>query len=339
MHKTEQGVLQQSKLMHSLIQILLLAIFFLPHTENAEASAEEVKLAHKNDIQKNHIVIIYSPESILQSNIAQALSEILINKRTDIVISTATPENKKPAVNKKTDMIVSIGLESIQSANKHNPKTDKLFIATDPGKFRPDINSNRKKTVLYMTQPYCRQIQFIKLLNNDWKTVGFFNSKTKPVATNRIQQCAKKHDLKTYTVNTTGDEHLTDDIKKLLNHSDILLALPDKYIYNRKTVKNILLTSYRYRKPLIAFSKNFVNAGALASIHSNTQQIAQSASALIDQYINLGHQFKNPVNYPEAYDISINKQVFRALDLAIPDLDILKQALAYLESDKPVELP
>ncbi|NOR41719.1 MAG: hypothetical protein GQ572_00165, partial [Gammaproteobacteria bacterium] len=135
-----------------------------------------------------------------------------------------------------------------------------------------------------------------------------------------------------------NNEYIKDDIKDVLNHSDVLLALPDKNIYNSKSVKNILLTSYRHRKPVIAFSRNFVEAGALAAIYSSTEQIAQSASDLVGQYFKSGQRFKQSVNYPLAFDISINRQVFRALDLSIPDIDKLKQTLKDSETDKSGKL-
>lgn len=185
-----------------------------------------------------------------------------------------------------------------------------------------------------MAQPYCRQVQFLKLLNRKWKTIGLLNSQEKPINTKIIRQCAKKHKLETYIVNTTIDEQLKEQIKDVLNHSDILLALPDNNIYNSKTVKNILLTSYRYRKPVIAFSRSFSDAGALASIYSSTEQISQSASKLVEHYFKTGQRFKKSVNYPQAFELSINSQVFRALDLSIPDLDELKQTLEHLTINK-----
>jgi putative ABC transport system substrate-binding protein len=107
----------------------------------------------------------------------------------------------------------------------------------------------------------------------------------------------------------------------------VLLALPDSSIYNSKTVKNILLTSYRQRKPIIAFSNNFVNAGALASINSSTEQIADSASKLIEQFFDSDMTFERSTNYPDEFDISINRQVFWALDLIIPDINKIKPSL------------
>jgi len=330
MNNIGQGVLQQSKLIHLLVHILLLLTFFLTPYVSAETLAEKTP-AHKKNSQKHHVFIIFSPGNTLHSSIIQKLSDNLSHKRSDVIISKVTAKEKIKTVDSNTDIIIGIGDAGIQSAEKHYPKTKKLFIATAPNKYRLVTNKNKNKNkndaILYMTQSYCRQIRFIKLLNRHWKTISILNSQENPINSEFIQQCANKYDIKIYTVNTTIEENLTINIKNALSHSDVLLALPDSNIYNSKTVKNILLTSYRHRKPVIAFSKNFVNAGALASIHSNTEQIAQSASKLIDQYFDSGTRFIRSINHPDAFDININRQVFRALDLSIPDMDKLKQSL------------
>ena len=337
MNKTEQGALLQIKLRHLLVHILILLIFCLTQPASAETLAAN-NAPHKKSTKKHHVFIIYSPDNILHSDIIQKLSENLKLKRSDLIISEVTPEEKIKTVNNKTDLIIGIGIEGMQSADNHYPKTKKLFISTDPNKYKLDTKKNKNDAILYMAQPYCRQIHFIKLLSKHWKTMGLLNSQEKPIDTKTINKCSKKYDLETYIVNSTDNDQLKDNINEVLNNSDILLALPDKNIYNSQSVKNILLTSYRHRKPVIAFSKNFADAGALASIYSSTEQIAQSASNLVGQYFKSGQRFKKSVNYPQAFDISINRQVFKALDLSIPDLDELKQTLEHSATDKSGKL-
>ena len=330
MNKTEQGVVYQSKLRHLLIHILLFFTFCSTQPASAETLTANTTQQEKNT-QKHHVFIIYSPDNALHSDIIQQLSENLKRKRSDLTISEVSPEEKIQTVNSKTDLIIGIGQAGMYSANEHYPKTKKLFISTDPNKYKLDKKKNKKDAILYMAQPYCRQIRFIKLINNKWKTIGLLNSREKPINTKTIQQCAKKYHLKTYFAKTITHEDLKSNINKVLNHSDIVLALPDKNIYNSQSVKNILLTSYRHRKPVIAFSENFVNAGALAAIFSSTEQISNSASDLVEQYFKSGQKFKKSVNYPQEFDININRQVFRALDLSIPDLDDLKHDLEHLK--------
>ena len=330
MNNSEQGVLYQSKLVSLLIHILL--TLFLIQPAYSETTSTDVP-SQKKQAPKRHVFVIYSPDNTLHANIIQKLSDNLNNKHPDIIISKVTPEEKIKPANNNINIIISIGSAGKESANKHYPKTNKLFISTDPEKFRLDKKTNKNDAILYMTQSYCRQLQFIKLINNKWKTISLLNSTSKPIDTNRIKQCASRYGIEIFTVSTSTESNRTNDIKNALNHSDALLALPDKSIYNINTVKNILLTSYRYRKPVIAFSKNFVNAGALASIHSNVEQIAQSTAQIIEQYFKLDKHFGRAINYPQLFDISFNRQVFRALDLPLPEDDSLKQTLLQATPD------
>jgi ABC-type uncharacterized transport system substrate-binding protein len=334
MNNTGQGILQLSKFKHWLMHILVLLTFCLTHTVIAETVATETP-THKKNTPDHHVFIIYSPDNILHSNIIQKLSEKLQLKRSDMVISTVTPEEQIKTVNNNTDIIIGIGSAGMKNADTHYPKTKKLFISTDPNKYRLDTNKNKYDAILYMTQSYCRQIQFIKKINKNWKKISILNSQKKPVNSAEIQTCANKLGIKIVTVNITDEDNLTNKIKTALSRSDVLLALPDSNIYNKKTVKNILLTSYRLRKPVIAFSKNFVDAGALAAIYSSTEQIAQSASTIIKQYFKSGEQFKKSINYPQAFNVSFNKQVFRALDLTMPDPEQIRQDLEYQETNNP----
>ncbi len=326
MNKTEQGVLQQSKLI-KLLHILYLITFCFSPTLYADTAFLKADQPNIKYTQHQHVALIYSADSTLQSEIAHKITQVFVNNNKKIHISEITSPVLNIVGDNKPDLIIAIGIDNIRTTNKYFNKTSKLLIASNPGEYTPVIKSEAKNTVLYMTQPYCRQIHFIKQINSQWKTFSYLSSQNNPVDDASIRKCADRYDMATYKVNTSQAEQLTNDLKNALSHSDLILALPDKTIYNSKTAKNILLTSYRNRKPVIAFSKSFVNAGALAAIHSNTEQIAQSVCLLIEQYYEMDLQFKKQVNYPQSFNISINRQVFRALDLPIPDVEELKQVL------------
>lgn len=338
MNKAEQGVLQRSKLAHLLIQYLLPVIFCLTTAITTAAATETAAaetVSNENKSRENHVFILYSKDNTLHSKIIQTLSDKLGEIRPDIVITILSPEEKITSIDNATDLIIGIGSAGMNNAEKNYPDSSKLFISTDPDKYRLNKNNRKNRAILYMAQSYCRQVQMIKLLNERWKVISLLKSQEKPVDSKRLQQCADKYGIKIYAVQTTAETNMSAAIKNALNHSDALLALPDKNVYNSKTVKNILLTSYRHRKPVIGFSQNFVSAGALASIHSSTEQIAQSASTIIEQYFKQGGQFHKSTHYPKQFDISINRQVFRALDLPLPEINKIKQKLQGQDSDLP----
>ena len=67
----------------------------------------------------------------------------------------------------------------------------------------------------------------------------------------------------------------------MLNDSDVLIALPDPIVFNLRTTRNILLSTYRKRVPVIGFSKSYVKAGALAAIYSTPEFIGKQTGEII----------------------------------------------------------
>ena len=334
MKKTKQGALLHSKVLISLVSLLLVILFCLAQNVSA-ATDPNVTEPDKNHAIDYNVHLIYLPESKLQSSIAQHIAAHLDQRHNNIHLKQLSPTDSNTAHNIEPDLVIAIGTHSIKYTDISYQKIDTLLIASNPTVYNLSKTSDNSNTVLYMSQPYCKQIQFIKEINRRWKTVSYLTSKEKPVDGDAMNKCAKQHAMTTHRVSTTQDGYLSSEIKDALANSDLILALPNKDIYNEKSIKNILLSSYRNRKPVIGFSKNFVNAGALASIYSNAEQIADSANQLVDQYYEQDKKFRENINYPKTFDISINKQVFRALNLRAPNLETLRQKLKQTVADKP----
>jgi len=322
MNSTEQGVVKKNKHTSLAVCLLLLLVCSLPSYGSASSGNNQLNTSHNNN-NTQHVFIVYSLENNQHKKISQGIADDLKHRQPNLIISHVSAQEKTKTIVSQYDLIVAIGNDGIDHANRTYPKIKKLLITANP-----KLNyTSENNAVLFMTQPYCRQMKFINALNDEWKIISILHSRDKPINQKAIQQCARRYGMQTYLVSLSADENIKIKIKHALNHSDVLLALPDGNIYNSSTVKNILLTSYRYRKPVIAFSKNFVNAGALAAIHSMTGQIAASASNLIQQYFDSGMHFNNVSNHPEKFSIDLNRQVFRALDITLPDTNTLKQSL------------
>ena len=334
MNIEEQGVLIQSKLISSLVHLFLLFILSSIFPVSADTPLS-INTADSKQVVRHHVYFLSSPDIDLHSKIMQKLSEDLSLQHAGITIENISLKNKFDSIDSRNGLVVAIGPAAIENAIDNYPHVSKLFISTDAESFKPDDGTDKNDAILYMTQSYCRQIHLIRLLNKNWKTISILNSQKKPIDRDSIQDCSNRYRINTYIVSTDVDEDLNQKIKHALHHSDVLLALPDSDIYNSKSVKNILLTSYRYRKPVIAFSRNFVNAGALAAIHSSSDHLALSTSELIRGFFDSGNRFQRSVNHPQAFDVSINKQVFRALDLALPDVRKITESIESDETGKP----
>lgn len=92
----------------------------------------------------------------------------------------------------------------------------------------------------------------------------------------------------------------------------------------------ILLTTYRAGLPLLAYSAATVDAGALAAVFSTPENIAQQlAEWLAQQNVSAINLPKSRV--PRYFDVALNKQVARSLNMSIPERETVLQRMREVE--------
>jgi len=103
------------------------------------------------------------------------------------------------------------------------------------------------------------------------------------------------------------------DINRALNtlpKKHALLALPDKYIYNRHSLKNIIISTYRSDRPIFGFSKNMVKGGAVMSLYSDVHDISKQTFEIIKT------PDRNKIRiYPKYTKLAVNKSVVRSMNV------------------------
>lgn len=63
---------------------------------------------------------------------------------------------------------------------------------------------------------------------------------------------------------------------------DALIATPETAIYNRSTLRTVLLTAYGYGKPVVGYSRAYVKAGALITAYSTPDQVFRHIAEMPD---------------------------------------------------------
>jgi len=267
-------------------------------------------------------IIIVSPAS---SNYSQSLVQnILTNLEATDIKADVFNIDQQVNISTNYNLIVSIGKETTSLSDIKDLSIPKLRVVSK-------IDSNKKtnrinETYLSMTQPVCKQFTLIRSLNSDWKTVSILLGKPNTPETKKLETCAAQYNLTLKTILISQYVNIIDALNSSLSNSDVLLALPDPSIYNAKTVKSILLTTYRHRIPVIGFSEGFVHAGALTAIHSSTEQLGKQITELIIKHYENEKTNKHHL-YPKYFDIAINKDVAKSLGITIPDRKVLIEKL------------
>jgi hypothetical protein len=100
-------------------------------------------------------------------------------------------------------------------------------------------------------------------------------------------------------------------LQTLFRNSDVLLGLDDPQLYNPKTAKNLLLSSYAQQLPLVGPNAGFVRAGSLASTYTDQADWLAVLDRLLDQPpANWPHSL-----YPDHFKVVGNPQVARSLGI------------------------
>ena len=186
------------------------------------------------------------------------------------------------------------------------------------------LGHERHPTVL-LDQPISRYLAFSKFaLQVD--SIGIMTE-------NRITLDREELDLLENLLLTTHqyevnlESKLLPTLRDLLEQDDALLMLPRQSLYNHDSLKGVLMTSYRSRKPVVSYSPAHVRSGALASIYSSPVDIGRHLSILMNHKLQEG-SIKGPdMQFARYYSIALNFSVASALGLALPSEKQLRKQL------------
>ena len=178
---------------------------------------------------------------------------------------------------------------------------------------------------IVLDQPLYRYLAFSKLLL-DLDSIGMLETESdEPVKAETRVLDELDFSLNRYRIN--AHNKLLPVLRRLLQQNDALLMLPHSKIYNRDTLKGVLLTSYRFRKPVISYSPAHVRAGALASIYSSPTDIGRHLALVVNHRLQQP-QANTPVyEYARFYSITTNSRVARALNLTLPPASEIRRQL------------
>jgi putative ABC transport system substrate-binding protein len=179
-------------------------------------------------------------------------------------------------------------------------------------------DGNRLASAIFIDQPFERQARLIRLAFPDARRIGVLLSVSQADLRGELEIAMHAQRLDLVHATLEKDEQLIPALESVLSEADLLLALPDPAVLNRNTAQSILLTSYRYRDPVLGYSRSLTRAGALLSLHSSPAEIGRQAAEWINSALR-GPVVRLPAPaYPAYFSISVNEQVAHSLGFVLP---------------------
>ena len=222
------------------------------------------------------------------------------------------------------ELVVAVGVSAAHTAlNSNVPVLCVLLSKSSFEKLQHDLRAGRSISLgsaIYMDQPVKRQLELINVALPQSKHIGVLSSaQSGDMPTLRKAVAESRFVL--HEEHTDSPESIHRNLQSILQDSDVLLTIPDAQIYNTMTLRNILLTTYRSRVPVIGLSPAYVKAGALCAVFSTPSQIAPQAVTMAKQFLESGHL--SAAQYPGEFEVMVNQQVAHSLGLEMKDNALL----------------
>ena len=232
-----------------------------------------------------------------------------------------------------TKLIVSLGTEAFRQVTASNTKAAVLAALIPRISFeRVLLESNKKYstavTALYLDQPFGRQLDLLQLALPGSRRVGVLWGPESMRQQGLLNAALQARGLEVSESLFAEGQPLIDALRGALVGADVFMAVADNAVYNSSTVANILLTSYRAKTPVIAFSPSYVKAGALLSVHSTATQAGAQVASMVAHFLQTGNL--PPNQYPTEFTVTTNEYVARSLGLRL-DAKALSERLHKLE--------
>ena len=240
-------------------------------------------------------------------------------------IATLEQLTKQPSLMQDIDVMVTFGIRAADYAAKALNHTPVLHSYITEQQYLEHPRNNNHHSVL-LNQPLQRYVRFTQLLTRA-RSVGILSNRKHPIKPSVLAALQKKLDIEIRQSLLGKDDNPINAARDLLQHSDALLALPDPRIYNRRSLKGILLTTYRQQKPLISYSPAQVKSGALGAIFSTPENIGQQLANLIETLLQPSASKLAAFYYARYFDIKINRRVAESLELNIASKESLLKRL------------
>ncbi|KAA0975072.1 ABC transporter substrate-binding protein [Pseudomonas sp. ANT_H12B] len=258
---------------------------------------------------------------------AQSFAQALREMRPDDSVRFQTLANL-PAPGKLTGStrLILLDLPSLdwRLQDSQGPATLVLRISRLQARQRLGAALPSHLSLLWSDPPLDRQLRLTRLLLPHAKRVGVLYDSHSEFLLKELRQAGLSLGLEVITERweNTNDSR---PLQTLLKNSDVLLGLDDPDLYNPKTAKNLLLSSYARQMALIGPNPGFVKAGSLASTYSDQSDWLEILNDMLDRPPSTWPR----AHYPQHFKVLSNPQVARSLGIEqMPDAFVATQLAA-----------
>jgi putative tryptophan/tyrosine transport system substrate-binding protein len=233
-------------------------------------------------------------------------------KSTDNIIKSLNP-----------DLIYALGSETTKWAGKETsriPIIGSMVIKDDTLKMSPNM------TGVCLGHSLKTQFQWVKKIFSSPKTIAILYNPAENAATiEAAKNISQQEGFKLIAIPVESPQKLPYALEQLANNIDLLMAIPDETVMSVNTAREVLLSSFSNKVPLIGLSDNWVKSGAFYSLSWDYDDLGRQSATLAQKILNGSSVQSVSYEHPRKVAYSINAKIAEHMNFDIPE-GLLKNA-------------
>jgi len=241
------------------------------------------------------------------------------------------------------ELIVTVGFEPTQATMGLHPKRPILSTLIRKNtyeallaeyKHTADKDHQPNTTAVFLDQPLHRNLDLARGLLQNPKSIGTVGVLVGPrsqIDRAELEAAAAARGIKLHVAEVTPQQDPVNALNWILEDSQMILALPDPDIFNRRNARGLLMTALRHNVPVIAFSRAYVDMGALAALYEDEEAIAQQTVDKIMLVLQAPDATMPAPEYARDFDVIINEQLAQQVGFPRQGSQAIKQSVLQLE--------
>ena len=272
------------------------------------------------------VMVVLSQPAGAQQAVAEALQRAMAGADRKSVKVGNLDDGVDEGTLARADLVIAVGARAASMVvERFQRPTLAVMISRGQWESLRERHPRAALSAILLDQPAERQMRLIGAVLPRGGRIGVLYSTQSGEPDPELARAADAAGLKLVTEAVADAGAVIGSLERLLPNVDALLVLPDPVLSASSPARSILLTSYRFRRPIFAFSRAYVEAGALAAVFSTPDDVAADVADWVRRLT--GPVGRQAPRRASSYQLAVNRQVARSLNIGVPADEQLRALL------------
>lgn len=276
-------------------------------------------------LAESSVLVLSSRDSSAYRQVAESFQAFLQDKlaglefvSVDLEDGSAASQPRLTALEgKEFALIFALGSQATRLAAERYPRVP---VVSSMVFSVADFDSLPNVTGIALEFPQETQLQWMRRLLPEANRIGvLFDPSQNQAWVDSARRVAEREGLELIPIAIRDATELPAGLKKLDRAADVLWAIPDKTVYSGKTLKQVLLSSFRSRIPVVGLSGAWVKAGAFYALDRDYRDLGRQSGAIAKRLLAGASPAAVKPEAPKAVVYSLNLKTARHMKVTIED--------------------